>query len=104
MINEHTIEALRGQLSDGNYNNKDIERYLKNQIEQLELLLKTVEPNERIIKFFYREVYSQLYFLEDKPENVENRAMVLYDIKSARKRRLRELRKKRKEREENNND
>lgn len=104
MINEHSIEALRGQLQDRHYNNQDIEKYLKNQIEQLELLLKTLEPNERVVKFFYSQLSSQLATLEDKPENTENRVMVLYDIKSARKRRLRELRKKRKEREENNND
>lgn len=104
MINEHTIEALKGQLSDGNYNNNDIERYLKNQIEQLELLLKTLEPNERMIKFFYRDLSSRLVNLEDKPENLENRALILYEVKSARRRRLRALRRKRKEREENNDD
>lgn len=103
MINEHNIEALKGQLSDGNYNNKDIEKYLKNQIERLELLIKTLEPNERMIKFFYCDLSSQLVNLEDKPENLENRALILYEVNSAR-RRLRELRKKRKEREENNND
>lgn len=104
MINEYTIEALKGQLEDGNYNDRDIERYLKNQIERLELLIKTLEPNERMIKFFYCNLSSQLVNLEDKPENLENRALILYEVKSAQRRRLRELRKKRKEREENNDD